>query len=242
MYYLIKLKKIFLEILFPPVCLSCQKHIIEQENYLCHLCATKIVINKTLICSVCRARLPDNRKTCHKKSLYILAAAAFYNDETIKNLIWRLKYRNEKAAVAPLAKILIEHLKLTGLISEIGPLKPKNTILVPIPLHPARERQRGFNQSFLLAEKLAKNFNLNLTNSLSREKNTKPQAEIEDFKKRQENVIDCFSVKNIDEIKGKNILLVDDVSTSGSTLNEAAKVLKKAGAKKIIGLVAARAF
>ena len=186
--------------------------------------------------------MPDNRKTCHKKSLYILAAAAFYNDETIKNLIWRLKYRNEKAAVAPLAKILIEHLKLTGLISEIGPLKPKNTILVPIPLHPARERQRGFNQSFLLAEKLAKNFNLNLTNSLSREKNTKPQAEIEDFKKRQENVIDCFSVKNIDEIKGKNILLVDDVSTSGSTLNEAAKVLKKAGAKKIIGLVAARAF
>ena len=183
MYYLIKLKTIFLEILFPPVCLSCQKHIIEQENYLCHLCATKIVINKTLICSVCRARLPDNRKTCHKKSLYILAAAAFYNDETIKNLIWRLKYRNEKAAVAPLAKILIEHLKLTGLISEIGPLKPKNTILVPIPLHPARERQRGFNQSFLLAEKLAKNFNLNLTNSLSREKNTKPQAEIEQFLK-----------------------------------------------------------
>ncbi|MEK7590278.1 MAG: ComF family protein [Patescibacteria group bacterium] len=241
MYYLIKLKKAFLEILFPPVCLSCKRHITEQENYLCHLCATKIFINKTLICPVCRARLADNRKTCHKKSLYLLAAAAFYDDETVKNLIWRLKYRNEKAAAAPLAKILTEHIKLTGLIGATGPLKPKNTILVPIPLHPARERQRGFNQSFLLAEKLAENLNLTLANSLLREKNTKPQAEIEDLKKRRENVVDCFIANNTGEIKGKNILLVDDVSTSGSTLNEAAKVLKAAGAKKIIGLVAARA-
>lgn len=241
MRYLLKLKSIFLEILFPPICLSCQKHIAEQENYLCHLCSTKIFINKTLACPVCRARLANNKKTCHKKSLFLLAAATFYDDEIVKNLIWRLKYRKEKAAALPLAKILLEYIRIAGFIGSNGPLKPSNTVIAPIPLHSARERQRGFNQSSLLAEKLAENLNLRIVTSLIREKNTKPQAEIEGLEKRQENIAGCFNVKNNDEIKGKNILLIDDVFTSGSTLNEAAKVLKAAGAKKIIGLVVARA-
>ncbi len=114
-------------------------------------------------------------------------------------------------------------------------------IVVFIPLHHSRERKRGFNQAKLLAEIVAKNFNLELKNVLMRVKNTPPQAQAENREKRRENLFGAFTIIDPDEIKNKNIILIDDVYTSGATMSEAARVLKSRGARKIIALVAAKA-
>jgi len=114
-------------------------------------------------------------------------------------------------------------------------------LIVPVPLHSRRKRERGFNQAKLLAEIVARHFNLTLIEALKRIKNTKPQAKIKDIEKRMKNISNCFVIKNPEMIQGKNIILVDDVFTSGATMNEAVKILKQNGAKKVIALVLAKA-
>jgi len=114
-------------------------------------------------------------------------------------------------------------------------------LIIPIPLHPSRERGRGFNQSEAIAEEISKTLGVKLmTGNLIRIKNTKPQPEIKGLEKRQENIAGCFAVKNPELIKGKKIIPIDDVFTSGSTMNEAVKILRKAGAARVIGLVIAK--
>lgn len=226
----------FLEILFPAICLGCEQYFKEGNERLCHLCETKITINKSLICPVCGARQANNRKTCHKNSKYFLASASFYDDEIIKKLIWWLKYRKQTAAVKPLANILIQHLNYLSPAFQ----NFKNFIIAPIPLHPDREAERGFNQSHLIADILSAEFLLPLRQILSRKINTPPQAGLHDFSKRKANVANAFTIKDGIQIKNKNIILVDDVSTSGATLEEAVKILKLGGVRKVIGVVAAK--
>ena len=228
-----KTKEWVLDFLFPLACLSCKTSISREDGFLCHLCSTQIFINKTLICPDCRSRLAENKKSCHKNSGYLLAAATFYDDKAVKDLIWQLKYRGRQAALIPLWKILNQYLQnISPVFNDF-----KKFIVMPMPLHKAREKSRGFNQGLLFAEKIAEKFGLPLNQSLSRTRNTPPQAEIREVEKRKINVSGCFQIQNPLEIAKQNILLVDDVSTSGATLNEAAKTLTKAGAKKIIGLV-----
>lgn len=113
----------------------------------------------------------------------------------------------------------------------------KNAVLVPIPLSLHRERQRGYNQAYLLAEEMSKRIEVPLYLFLVRHKATKSQVG-KTQEERRENIKDAFSAKEIGkiELKGKTVFLVDDVVTSGATMNEAAKVLKRAGAKHVYGL------
>ncbi len=114
--------------------------------------------------------------------------------------------------------------------------------VVPIPLHKSREWQRGFNQSSVLAAAIAKEFTLPVSNgNLVREKETKTQKDQTDYKAREENVRGAFHALRPEEFKNRNIILVDDVTTSGATLAEAVKSLKSCGAKHIIAAVVARA-
>jgi len=113
------------------------------------------------------------------------------------------------------------------------------SLIMPVPLHKKRLRWRGFNQSELLAKGIKKYFNLDLRlDELIRTKHKKPQTKLSG-RKRKENVKGCFFWKG-DWLDGKNIILVDDVITTGSTLNECAKVLKENGAGEVWGLVVAR--
>ena len=116
-------------------------------------------------------------------------------------------------------------------------------LLIPIPLAPKRLRERGFNQALLICEKLVKldggiNFQLE-KNVLIKPKDTEHQVRIEDRSKRLKNIIGSFLVKNSEKIKNRNIILIDDVVTTGATLSEARKMLKQAGAKKIIAFTVA---
>lgn len=115
--------------------------------------------------------------------------------------------------------------------------------LVPIPLHKKRLKQRGFNQAEIIARELLRIIGPGgprPTDYLARIKNNQPQALIADWKKRRANIQGCFKVINIEQTKNKPVIIIDDVSTSGATLREAATVLRKAGARKIIGLVVAK--
>jgi len=257
---LIKAKNIIFDILFPPLCLGCQKHLGAQtsidsgaENhykynkFICDNCLSLIKLNNTSFCPICRARLPDNKRICghaipapintdkkHSHFYYLLAAAGNYDDLVLQNLIHYFKYKSFKNFAPFLGELAVNYVKNCK-------LKIENFIVAPIPLYPIRERKRGFNQAKLLSEFVAKNFNLELVEALKRIKNNKPQVECRDQETRIKNIKNCFAVKNPEKIRAKNILLVDDVFTSGATMNEAVKILKENGAGRIIALVLAKA-
>jgi len=232
----LKIKGVILDILFPPICLACEAPLPPENKarQLCAACFSSIHPHNTMLCAACGARLPENKKVCHRDMPYILAAAAPYKDDVVQELIHALKYRALSAASVPLAHIMLAYLREL----EIDFSK---FVIVPVPLHSTRKRMRGFNQSELLAEKIAAGLGLPLViNSLARPKNTKPQAEMENKKSRLENLAGCFALRN-DALRGAHILLIDDVHTTGATMREAVNTLRLGGAKKVIPLVAARA-
>lgn len=114
-------------------------------------------------------------------------------------------------------------------------------VLIPIPLHRRRLNWRSYNQSALLAEEVAKEFDLEIDlNRLLRLKHRSPQTEIKEHEQRLANAKDIFFCQPSPSLNQKTIILVDDVATTGSTLDEAARVFKEAGVKRVIGLVVAK--
>lgn len=218
--------------LFPVKCAGCGKE--DERELLCRECLGEIKINQTLFCGKCRARLPENQKICHKDFPYILGMAADYDDKNVSELISGLKFKFWEEAARPLGKILIKY-------AENLPLKWKEALIVPVPLSKKRERERGFNQSEILAEILARNFGCGLdVDNLERTKNAKPQSEM-DFYRRKENVRGVFAVKGKNPFSNRKIILVDDVVTSGATLFEATIALKNAGVKSVVAIAVAGA-
>ena len=236
MPYLTNIKEFIWDILFPPICLSCQTSLKsgEKSDSLCASCLSKIILHTTLFCGKCRARLPDNKKICHKDSPYLLGAATNY-EEPIKSLIHGFKYKSWSRLQKPIKKLVIKYLQNLN-------LEFKNYIVIPVPLYKKREQERGFNQAKLIAEIFSDSLKLPLEqNILIRTKETESQAEIKDWDQRKENLNDAFSLESAGKIKDKNIILIDDVYTSGATVNEAIKILKTNGAKKILAFVIAKA-
>ena len=147
----------------------------------------------------------------------------------MRQAIHQLKYQNLKAISAHLARLLADYLRLNPLPGEV---------LVPVPLHPRRLRERGYNQSALLARELANLINLPLiTDCLVRVKEARPQVRTATVKERRENVAGAFSCDG--KISGKQIILVDDVCTSGATLEACATTVKNSGAVSAWGLTLA---
>ncbi|PIU99220.1 hypothetical protein COS59_00930 [Candidatus Wolfebacteria bacterium CG03_land_8_20_14_0_80_36_15] len=230
-----------LDILFPPICVNCKKPLDKNENSICKKCLSKIQLNNTLFCPVCRARLPENKKICHFDCHYLLGAAGNYDDLILQNLIQSFKYKNLKTLAPILTDLLIQFIRNSDLALPADRQRIRNFIVVPIPLYPRRERERGFNQAKLITKNLVEKLNLEFCDALVRLKNTKSQAQARDTEERAKNVKDCFKIIHPELVKEKNIILVDDVFTSGATINEAVKILKQNGAKKILALVIAKA-
>ena len=243
------IKNILLDLFFPPICLNCGKYLDLREKtnpqtfealareFLCAQCSASIKLNNTFFCPVCRARIPAGEKICHFDSVYLLAAASNYDDPVIQNLIHSFKYRKFETLSFILGEILIQYIE--ELIRNSA-LEIRNFSVIPIPLHSKRERERGFNQAELLSKKIASRFNLPLLKNLRRVKETDPQVG-KKGEDRLKNIEGCFAIREPEEIRSKNIILIDDVFTSGATINEAVRILKEAGAKKIIALVVAKA-
>ncbi len=165
-----------------------------------------------------------------------------YKNKYIREIIWSMKFKNNFSAAKFFGEIIYEN--LPDILQE---LKMKenfhNPVLITIPITFSKKLSRKYNQNDIVVNHFLKLGGSNFTkwekNILIKTKNTKPQSRIKNKEKRFENIKNSFGIKNPEIIKGKNILLFDDVLTSGATLKEAKKVLKKAGAKKIIFMVLA---
>ena len=194
------------------------------------------------MCDDCRALLDINEFAdgrCQSKNLDGLYFALSYKESFLtKKLIYQFKYKPYlKDLAKTLASILVEHFVLTGKnTNEIW----KNGILIPIPSDKKKMEERGYNQSEELAKELSKFLEIPVaTDVLIKIKSTKPQAESTKTE-REKNLVGAFQIKNPETISGKKIFLVDDVYTTGSTMNECAKVLKDSGSKSVWGICIAR--
>jgi len=214
-----KIKKFILDIFFPSFCAGCKK----EGSFLCKNCKYKIEIFKT------PSHFPKKAKI---KKFY---CAAEYKNETLKKLIHDFKYKHIKEIQNELSDIIIKHLKLVNFTPS------ENQILVPVPLHKKRFKKRGFNQSELLAEKIGRHFNIPVkTKLIKRKKDTKHQTLQEKKEKRKENLKDAFVLISKEKITKKEIVLVDDVITSGATLKECAKTISRASPQNISAIVVAK--
>lgn len=237
MKLLAKTKDLILDILFPPICIGCKNYLLESEKSekICMKCFNSIKIYSSFFCPECKNRVTEQKIVCHKKINFLLAPITNYQNIAVKNIIKFLKYKKWVSLKNIIKPLIHSYLDILG-------QDLKDFTVIPIPLHKDRYSERGFNQSKLIAEIVSEKININLnTNNLIRTRATKNQAELKNIQERLENIQNCFALKNAEEIKNKNIIIVDDVFTSGSTVGEAVKILKAAGAKKIIALVLARA-
>jgi ComF family protein len=155
----------------------------------------------------------------------------FRFDGVIRQAIHHLKYKNLRALATPLAELLNDYLVTNPIPGEA---------VVPVPLHRKRLRERGYNQSSLLAHELGKLINLPVVDDcLIRDRHSLPQARASTVDERRSNVAQAFTCRD-HRLKKKQVLLIDDVSTSGATLDACASALKASGATSVWGLVLAR--
>lgn len=235
-----------LNLIFPKLCLGCK----TPAGYLCGNCLKELSLLKFQSCPSCR-KLNDSGMFCNKwcaKDYFfdqLLICLPYDKDSIFKKLIVAYKYKFSEEISEILGKVMeSQFTKFLHTFSD------KQIIITPVPLHKKRINYRGFNQAGLLALYLSERFNnLEFYDCLQRKFFTEAQAKLEKSL-RLKNVKDSILLKKYspqnfsfeDFIKGKTILLIDDVATTCSTLNECSRALKEAGAKYICGLVLARGF
>jgi competence protein ComFC len=231
------LSTLLLDLLFPQYCIACG----SIGTVLCEQCLSAIpphdpacivcgMRNKSgTLCSLCKQRAPHITRVLW---------AAPYDSEPVHSAITKFKYHAIRALVRPLTACMVPPLKkhLQGANARIT-----EWVLVPVPLHRIKQRARGFNQAELLAKELAGLLSVPLVkNALIRIKNTPAQAHLRSHIKRRENMSNAFEATGLALLTNKTVLLVDDVATTGSTLNDAARALRAAGAREVWGIVVAR--
>ena len=225
-----KLKGIALDLLFPQHCVGCGK----EGEFLCYSCRQSLPRITPPLCPVCGRPQPSGIlcPSCVGWSAKIDGIRSpFRFDGAMREAIHQLKYRNLRALAVPLAKLLQDYLTTDPVPAEV---------LVPVPLHRKRLRERGYNQSSLLARQLGKLANLPVVDDcLIRQRHAPPQARTATVEERQSNVTDAFACRD-HRLRDKQVLLIDDVSTSGATLDACAAALKASGATSVWGLVMAR--
>lgn len=225
-----------LDFIFPPRCFGCDEDI--EQGIICNKCFTQITTSALGVCPVCG--LPKSAdETCSHPIIHggiqpnTLTRIRALGKYTIpyKGLVHHFKYQNKKK----IARVL--GLTLSNLITS-DPILSHADYIVPIPLHPVRLRERGYNQSLLLAQEAAFHSGITLKDCLIRTKNTPSQTQL-DYTARAKNISGAYQLKkNLDiSLKNKRVVLVDDVITTGATLSEAAKILIENGVAEVYGVV-----
>src|SRR3989339_124835 len=249
------MKQFLLDLLFPKFCLGCKR----EGSYLCEDCRSLLDITQFYYCLCSRNHqtIPPNEKygkcsRCQNKKLSGLYFALPYKEGHItKKLIYKFKYKPYlKDLAKTLAGILIEHFIITQKNTDAI---WKNSVLVPVPLDKKKIKIRGYNQSEELAKELSKVLQVPIISDvLIKTKITSPQMELKK-EAREKNLLGAFAVSdssviasevrplgdergNPESIKNKKIFLVDDVYTTGCTMEECARVLRDAGAKSVWGI------
>ena len=215
-----KIKNIFFELFFPKSCLGCS----QEGSWLCLDCKAVIDVS----------RFHQRFRNADLDDLYF---AADYQSPLLKNLVRKFKYEPPvKELAQPLSSLICDHFQLLEALPVF-----LNFVLIPIPLEKRKLRRRGFNQAKEIAKRLSRFLNLPLLDDVLIKKRATPSQVELTAEERRQNPLGVFGCQNEQKIREKNILLVDDIYTTGSTMKEVARLLKKSGAKKVIGIVIARA-
>jgi competence protein ComFC len=225
-------------LLWPAVCSNCKRSICETDNALCKSCWDEL-----LYCTggdYCRrcgrdasrfAILEGTCPDCQGKQIYFdqIARSGVYAD-ALQKLIFAFK-KGRTELNSTLSLLANSALQGSGFCNDIE-------FFIPVPLHWSRRLARGYNQSLVLVKKL-KHPSAKISTDLVRIRRTKSQPTMTSAAARARNVADAFAVRHRHKFKGAKVCLIDDIKTTGATLNECAKTLKEAGASKVYALVLA---
>jgi competence protein ComFC len=227
-------------LLYPPGCTICGKSI-RADEYLCDQCETKAVRIVAPFCEKCSEPFEGSITNtfacanCAHRTIYFDAAVCAYRGRGIvRQIIHEFKYGRQ---------IHLRHLVARWLNSALDDERLRQShfdVIMPVPLHPTRQRERGFNQAGLLAELLSAQTSIPVKPLLERTRYTTTQTAL-DRSERMENLHNAFRLRKKADVRGLRVLLVDDVLTTGSTLNECARILKRASTFSVHAATAARA-
>ena len=227
-------------IVYPAYCVSCRIPLFLSETYLCTTCGQKVEPLKAPLCLKCANPLPpygSRLSTCaqcrSERRYFDRGFALVKYQDPVRTILHQVKFQKKLW----LLKIFSEPLEQFSCSTQL-----KNyDVLIPVPLDTRRERERGFNQALMIAQILAgrNREGVPVRQILRKRKRTFPQSQL----KRQErlsNLNGAFLVKKRGSVRGKQLLLIDDIFTTGSTINECAKILKEDGAERVDFLTIAR--
>lgn len=225
---------------YPALCAACHAPV-TRGDYVCQNCldkAQRIIAPFCAKCSEPFSGAIDGQFTCgncaHRSLAFDAAVSAYRSRGVVRFIILQLKYNRQLHLRHPVAEWLQEAMNDARLSQ-----RPFD-LIVPVPLHPARFRERGFNQADILAKILAQKINVPLGRALDRIRYTTTQTAF-DRTDRMENLRGAFRLRKNIDLRGLQVLLVDDILTTGSTLSECARVLRQGGAHSIYAVTAARA-
>ncbi len=220
-----------LDLLYPPRCAGCSR----EGQFICDACLSAQPRLLAPYCVACAQPLARGSMCaeCRSTPLTIDAIRApFLMEGAIRHAVHQLKYSNLRAIAPLLGRLIADFMSSEGVSGDA---------LVPVPLHNRRERQRGYNQAHLLAREAGKLLEVPVASSLlSRVSNAPPQARSQSAADRKANVRDSFYCPDPSEIEGKVLVLVDDVCTTGATLDACGTALREAGAARVYGVTLAR--
>lgn len=227
-----------LGLFFPKRCVGCGR----VGSYLCSICKKQLVLIATneCVCPLCGHRSTGgiSHPSCRTRFSIDGLTSFFYYSTVMREFIRSVKYRFTSDMIVPILKMIPP--SLFGLLPQS---KGERSIIIPIPLHPARFKYRGFNQAEKMAQVLSTFLDLPVEkNILLRTKMKDPQVSIKDKRVRRANMGGVFSVnaKKVKDLKKYGVFLFDDVFTTGATMRSAAEDLKRAGAKFVWGVTIAR--
>ena len=225
-----KLGGMALNLLFPQWCIGCG----QEGGFICYSCYNSLPRIMPPLCPMCGRPQPSGIlcSSCVSWQAKLDGIRSpFRFDGVIREAVHQLKYKNLRALAASLARLLNDYLVTNPIPGEV---------LVPVPLHRKRLKERGYNQSSLLARELGKLTSLPVVDGcLTRQRSAPPQARTATVDERQSNIANAFVCAD-NRLQDKRVLLIDDVATSGATLDACAAALKAAGAASVWGLVLAK--
>jgi ComF family protein len=229
------LLKSLADFVYPPICYGCDAEM--EEGLVCEGCRLALFTHELAVCPKCGRPCASSARDCGQcDTLFNLSrvrALGMYAPPFDK-LVHAFKYSG-KTKVGELLG-----LALAALVQQDEVLSAANAVC-PVPLHPARLRERGFNQSLLLAAAISMSTRIPLVEFLVRAKNTATQTRKTTHEDRLKNLANAFRLRPDAGVDGKRVLLVDDVMTTGATLDQAAQELLKGGATSVLGAVVAAA-
>jgi competence protein ComFC len=227
-------------LLYPPVCTICGRSVRVSE-YLCDQCAMKVTRIVAPFCQKCSEPFEGSITSafscanCAHRAIYFEAAVAAYRGRGIvRQIVHEFKYGRQlhlRHLLARWLRAALDDERLSG---------HQFDVIVPVPLHPTRQRERGFNQAGLLGELLSAQTSIPVKPLLERTRYTTTQTAL-DRSERMENLHNAFRLRKNADVRSLRVLLVDDILTTGSTLNECARILKRASAFSVHAATAARA-